>query len=108
MDGVSYLSAEESINEVIEEMKRVPVPDDEMEKLKNKFESSMVFSNTSVLNKAMNLGFHELIGDANGINKEVEIYNNVSPKMVMNSALNYLQPSNCSSLQYKSKKSKMK
>jgi zinc protease len=105
MDGVSYLAAEESIIEVIEEMKRVPVPDDEMEKLKNKFESSMVFSNTSVLNKAMNLGFHELLGDANGINGEVELYNNVSPKMVMDSALNYLQPSNCSSLQYKSKKS---
>jgi zinc protease len=108
MDGVSFLSAEESINEVINEMKSLPVPDDEMEKLKNKFESSTVFSNTSVLNKAMNLGFHELLGDANGVNIEVELYNSVSPKMVMDSALKYLQPSNCSSLHYKSKKSQSK
>jgi zinc protease len=79
-----------------------------MEKLKNKFESSTVFSNTSVLNKAMNLGFHELLGDANGVNIEVELYNSVSPKMVMDSALKYLQPSNCSSLHYKSKKSQSK
>ncbi len=37
--------------------------EDEMEKVKNKFESSTVFSNTSILNKAANLSFFELLGD---------------------------------------------
>ena len=44
----------------------------EMEKVKNKFESSTVFSNTSILNKAVNLSFYELLGNPELINNEVE------------------------------------
>ena len=39
-----------------------------MEKVKNKFESSTVFSNTSILNKAANLSFFELLGNPGLIN----------------------------------------
>lgn len=105
MDGVSFGIAEEAVNEVIEDIKKIAVPELEIEKVKNKYESSMVFSNTSVLNKAMNLGFHELLGDANEVNHEVENYCRVNSEMVKNAAKKYLQPANCSSLLYKSKKS---
>jgi zinc protease len=105
MDGISFETAEEAVAEAIEDLKKVPVPDEEMQKVKNKYESSMVFSNTSVLNKAMNLGFYELLGDANSINNEVKLYNGVVPEMVMDAATNYMKPANCSSLLYKSKKS---
>jgi len=104
MDGISFKVAEEAVEEVIEDLSKVPVPEPEMEKVKNKFESSMVFSNTSVMNKAMNLGFFELLGDANEVNHEVERYNGVNPEMVMEATRNYLKPANCSSLLYKSKK----
>ena len=104
MNGISFKSAEEAVIEVIEDIKKVAVPDAEMNKVKNKFESSMVFSNTCVLNKAMTLGFYELLGDANALNHEVEIYNSVNPEMVMETATNYLKPDNCVSLQYKSRK----
>jgi zinc protease len=77
----------------------------EMDKVRNKFEASMVFSNTSILNKAMNLGFYELLGNANATNNEVELYFRILPEMVMESAVNYLMPSNCSTLHYKSIKS---
>jgi len=105
MDGISFGAAEEAVAEAIEDLIKVPVPDEEMQKVKNKYESSMVFSNTSVLNKAMNLGFYELLGDANSINNEVKLYNGVVPEMVMDAATNYMKPANCSSLLYKSKKS---
>ena len=105
MDGISFQAAEEAVKEVIEDLKKIAVPDPEIEKVKNKFESSMVFSNTNVLNKAMNLCFYELLGDANEVNQEVELYNRVNPEMVMIAAKKYLQPDNCSSLHYKSKKS---
>ena len=104
IDGISFQVAEEAIEEVIEDLSKVPVPEPEMEKVKNKFESSQVFSNTSVLNKAMNLGFFELLGDANEVNHEVERYNEVNPEMVMEVSENYLKPANCSSLHYRSKK----
>jgi zinc protease len=105
MNGISFEIAEEAVNEVIENIKRVTVPELEIEKVKNKYESSMVFSNTSVLNKAMNLGFHELLGDADEVNHEVERYCSVNSEMVKNAAKKYLQTGNCSSLLYKSKKS---
>ena len=105
MDGINFASAEEAVNEVIEDMIKSPVPKPEMEKVKNKFESSTVFSNTSIQNKAMNLGFHELLGDANGINEEIKRYSEVDPDMVMKMAKKYLDPSNCSTMYYKSIKS---
>jgi predicted Zn-dependent peptidase len=105
MDGISFKIADNAVNEIIEDLQKIAVPDPEIEKVKNKFESSMVFSNTSVLNKAMNLCFYELLGDANEVNHEVELYNRVNSEMVREAAEKYLQPANCSSLLYKSKKS---
>jgi zinc protease len=105
MEGISFDTAEKAIKEVIDDLLKTPVPIIEMEKVRNKFESSMLFSNTSVINKAMNMGFYELLGDANTVNKEVELYNNVTPVMVVEAAKNYIIPSNSSTLQYKSLKS---
>jgi zinc protease len=108
MDSTSFGTAEEAVAEVINDFKKTLVAAQEMEKVKNKFESSVNFSNTSVLSKAMNLGLYELLGDANAINDEVKVYNEVVPEMVIEAANNYLKPANCSSLHYKSKKSKKK
>jgi predicted Zn-dependent peptidase len=104
MDGIDFRTADEAVNEVIEDLKKGSVAETEMKKVRNKFESSMVFSNTSILNKAMNLGFYELLGDANEVNRELDLYNEVDPDMVVEAAKNYLKPTNCSSLRYKSKK----
>jgi zinc protease len=106
MDGVSFDTAEEAIYGIIEDLKKVPVPASEMEKVRNKFEASMVFSNTSVQNKAMNLGFYELLGDANGVNNEIKTYFSVIPGKVMEVASNYIVPGNCCTLQYKSLKTR--
>ena len=56
--------------------------DYELEKVKNRFESSVVLSNTSILNKAMNLSMYELLGDPDLVNREVESYRAVSREMV--------------------------
>jgi predicted Zn-dependent peptidase len=106
MDGISFEVAEEAITEVIEDLKRVPALASEMEKVRNKFESSVVFSLTNVLNKAMSLGFYELLGDANAINNEVKEYNEVVPDMVMQATTKYLKPANANLLLYKSIKPK--
>ena len=70
-----------------------------MEKVKNKFESSTVFSNTSILNKAANLAFFELLGDPGLINNEVESYRNVSHEMVKEAIEKYFITTNCSTAQ---------
>lgn len=105
MDGINFTDAEKAVNEIIEDISTNQVPALEMEKVNNKFESSTVFSNTSIQNKAMNLGFHELLGDANGINDEIRFYKEVDYDMVKKVAGKYLDPSNCSTMYYKSIKS---
>jgi zinc protease len=105
MDGISYSAAEEAVKEAVDGLKRIPVPDEEMEKVRNKFESAMVFANTNILNKAMSLGLYELMGNADSINTELEIYKNITPEMVTETATKYLRSTNCSSLYYKSAKS---
>ena len=98
--GTDIAKAENAVNEVIEELKNSPVTENELEKVKNKFESSTVLSNTSILNKAMNLSFYELLGNADLLNSEVENYRSVNRKMVTESAGKYLNPENCTTLYY--------
>ena len=43
-----------------------------LEKLKNKNESTVCFSNVSASHKATNLGYYESLGDANLINTEAD------------------------------------
>ncbi len=101
MKNVDIQQAEEAVNKVITNLRNT-IESRDMEKVKNKFESSTVFSNTSILNKAMNLSFCELLGNADLINQEIETYKKVSPEMVIEAANKYLVPSNCSTLYYKS------
>jgi predicted Zn-dependent peptidase len=100
MKGVNICQAEDSVNEVINTLLTGKEIRDEMEKVKNKFESSTVFSNTSILNKAANLSFLELLGYPGLINKEVASYRKVSYKMVREAIERYLVPSNCSTINY--------
>ena len=48
-----------------------PRRDYEIEKVKNKFEANTLFGELNVMNKAMNLGFYEMLGDLALVNREV-------------------------------------
>ena len=102
MKGIDLTQADEAVQNVISELKGGAHLNEEMEKVKNKFEASTVFSNTSILNKAISLSFYELIGNAELINTEVDEYRNVSEKMVEAATGKYFIPENCSTLYYKS------
>jgi zinc protease len=104
MKGIDTQQAEEGINEVLTSIITTNGIMDEMEKVKNKFESSTVFSNTNILHKATNLAFFELLGDAEQINNEVEAYQRVTIDMVNEAMAKYFVPANCSTLYYKSDK----
>ncbi len=104
MKGISTEQAEEGINKVLKSISGNYGLDEEIEKVKNKFESSTVFSNSNILHKATNLAFFELLGDAGLINFEVESYRKVTGRMVNEAMEKYFIPSNCSTLYYKSNK----
>jgi zinc protease len=104
MAGVSIDEADEAVTEVINDLIAKPPDENEMEKVKNRFESSTVLQNTGILQKAMSLAFCELLGDPSLVNKEVEKYRSTDQKMVLEATRNYLKPDNCSTLRFMSLK----
>jgi zinc protease len=100
MKGVDIQNANNSVNEVINSLLNNEGIDEEIEKVKNKFESSTVFSNTSILNKAANLSFFELLGDPGLINNEVESYRSITYEMITEAVKKYFTSANCSTLNY--------
>ncbi|WP_321280574.1 pitrilysin family protein [Marinifilum fragile] len=103
-EGVSFEEAEAAIWEELNKIATEKVTDYELQKVKNKIESSLVFSEISYLNKAMNLATHELLGDANDINTEVEKYRKVSIDDILNTSAKLFRKENCSTLYYHAKK----
>ncbi|MDB3887393.1 insulinase family protein [bacterium] len=102
-EGVSFETAEKAINKELEEVKSTDVDNTELTKVKNKVESTLVFSETSILNKAMNLCFAEILGDANEVNRESEKYQAVTSSDIKRLANSILNETNCSTLIYAKK-----
>jgi len=97
---VSMEFAEEALWIELEKMRSEYVLDYELEKVKNKTESTMVFSEMSILNKAMNLAFFELLGDADQINNETEKYLAVTLEDIRSFSEDLFKKENSSTLIY--------
>ena len=78
LPNIDINEADEWIWKEIAQLKDQLVEDDELTKVKNKYESSKEFGEMSLLDKAMNLAFYENFGDANLINTDIENYLSVS------------------------------
>ncbi|MEH3115716.1 M16 family metallopeptidase [Pedobacter terrae] len=72
VEGVTIETAEKAIWAELEKLKTELVSETELTKVKNKVESVLVFSEMSLLDKAMNLAYYELLGDAAILNHETE------------------------------------
>ena len=102
VEGIDPEKADEEILSALDDIKRNPVDETELEKVRNKFESSYVLSNTNILNKAMNLAYYETLGNADLVNTEVEEYRRVTQQDLIDASNKYLRPENCSTIFYKS------
>jgi len=101
VEGVSLEQAEEAIWKELEKMKTVPVSEQELEKVKNRYESEQIFNNINYLNVATNLAFFELTGKAEDINEEVGKYRGVTAEQIQATSARCFVPENCSILYYK-------
>lgn len=102
-EGVSLELAENALWREIERVKKELVGEAELQKVKNKIESTMLFAELSILDKAMNLAFYEQLGDAHGYNTEVAKYLKVSSEDLMRLANDILTVDNSSTLLYVAK-----
>lgn len=101
--GISMEVAEQAIIAELDKLCNIPVSEQELQKCKNKVESSLTFSETDILTKATNLAISELLGDASLIDQEIEKYNAVTIEMIQKEAKKVLAENNCSTLYYLSK-----
>jgi len=100
LPGVSMETAEAAIWTELDRMKNDQVPEHELTKVKNKMESTMVFSEMSLLDKAMNLAYFELLGDAAQLNSETGKYLDVSAEEIQKQAQHIFRKENSSTLYY--------
>ena len=101
--GVSMKDAEAAIDEELEKLRSGEIKDEEVEKVINKVESTMEFSEMDLADRALNLAIADYMGDINLANTEIELYQAVKAKDIQEQARQIFRDSNCSVLYYLSK-----
>jgi zinc protease len=105
LETVSIEEAEAAVWKELEDICNNPIPEDELTKVKNKTESTMVFSEMALLDKAMNLAFFELYGDADLFNHEAAKYLAVTAEQIQRESQSIFRKDNSSTLIYLAEKS---
>ena len=101
--GISMTVAEKAVLEEIEKIKNEILDAKEVQKVINKTESVICFEDMSIMNRAHSLAYYELLGDADLMNKELSMYQKVTPSMIQHTAQQIFQESNRNTLYYYSK-----
>jgi len=99
-EGVSTEAALAAIWEELEQLKNEPLEARELVKIQHRFESTIVFSETSVMNKAQNLAFYEILDRAELMNEEVDTYLAVTPTDLYQAANDLFRANNSATLIY--------
>jgi predicted Zn-dependent peptidase len=99
--GNSIEDANAAVMAEIEKVVVAGVTEAELSKAKNKLEAAIEFEDTSLLSRAANLAFYELLGDAALINDELTAYQGISREQLQEQAAEIFRPDNCSTLFYK-------
>src|SRR5690606_20672027 len=99
-DGVLLSSAEEEVDKILRGIQQNGIKDD-LEKVKTQAESMLEFGEVEVINRAMNLAFARLSGDANLVNEEAKRIAAVSVDDVKRLAGDIFREENSSVLYYR-------
>lgn len=99
--GVSLEEAEAAVRRELAELQQTPIAEQELEKVKNKFESTQIFGNINYLNVATNLAWFELNGQAEDIDREVVQYRAVTAEQLKRVAQEAFREENSVVLYYK-------
>jgi len=100
-DGVTFEEAEQAVWHELDTLKRVAVPDEELNKVRNRSGSERTFNNISYLNRAINLAQLELIGQDPTLEDELTRYCSVTAEDIKHTSRKIFTKKNCSVLYYK-------
>lgn len=101
MEGVNFETAEESILNEIEILITKSISDNELTKVKNKFQTAKAFQDQSLLNRVMDIAMHDQMGILDKINTEKTIYDNIKVDELINFSKETFTPTNMSVLTIK-------
>ncbi|MFY0687965.1 MAG: insulinase family protein [Cyclobacteriaceae bacterium] len=99
-EGISLDDANAAVEQVIEKALTNGI-DADLQKVQNLAESSMVFGEVELLNRAMNLAFSTALGNTDLINQELEHIRAVTTDDVKQIGEQVLKKDNCTTLYYK-------
>ena len=99
-DEITMEIAEAEVNAVLQEVVLNGITEEELEKVKNQAEATLEFGEVDVMNRAMNLAFAALSGDANLVNTESEKIRKVTREDIQRIAALILDENNASVLYY--------
>jgi predicted Zn-dependent peptidase len=99
-EGVATAVADVAVQQLINQFLDQGVAPQEVQKAKNKIEAMIAFEDMSLLSRANNLAFYELLGDAALINSEWSRYDSVTAESMMDTAREIFRPGNSNTLYY--------
>ncbi len=100
VEGVDIHEAEKAVQAEIDLMIAEGVTENELQKVKNKTESLLAFEDMSLMNRANNLAFYALLGDANMMNTELGKYEAVDRTTLHAVAADIFKPENSNTMHY--------
>lgn len=98
--GVKIEEAEKAVDDEIGKMKTTLVRDNELQKVKNKTESTIAFEDMSVMSRANSLAYYEVLGNADWMNDELGKYAAVTTEEIKEESRRIFRKENCSTIYY--------
>ncbi len=98
--GVKLEDAEKAIENVLDQVKQEVIMEIELQKVKNKTESMIVFEDMSVMSRATSLAYYETLGDAAWMNFELAKYSAVTTQDILDESRNIFKNENSNTIYY--------
>ncbi len=100
-NGKTCEQGHQEVKRQIEKLLSGGVTDRELGKVKNQAESSLTFSEVTLLNRCLNLAIAAVAGDPQLANKEIDFIRGTTKRAIMDQASVVFRPQNSSTLYYK-------
>lgn len=101
--GVRMEDAAKAVQEEVDKLKTDLISETELQKVKNKTESTIAFEDMTIMNRANSLAYYELLGDAEMMNTELARYKDVSVHDIKETAEEIFDEKNSNTMHYFSK-----
>lgn len=101
--GIEPQKALDALDTEIKKMCDKGISDEQLTRACNKTESAVAFGEVNIANRALNLAYFEMLGDASLINKQTEQYRAVTTDYILKTAKSIFREENSSTLMYLAK-----